>query len=255
MSNCLRITWRIAWTVPVLCLTLVTIGVLAGWICSFWRSSWTLNPEHGLSSGLYERGDESWRLLVTLDHGWWCMGYTGHTCPKWHNDWQCGGPGAVLFDGMSHGRACRYVFRTGWRVPLGGRWMWCFRAEDEAADWLVCRDTGTSTEVFQVDKNHEEWSRARLTPDVWTTPGRIGKHIVFRAAIPFWALTLITGAVPGLSFVRWTIHRRRRNRGGSDRCRQCAYDLRGNVSGICPECGLTIVHQGDRLTENARTTW
>jgi hypothetical protein len=52
--------------------------------------------------------------------------------------------------------------------------------------------------------------------------------------IPFWMpMTLI--AVPTL----WS-YWRARERSKRGRCRECLYDLAGNVSGICPECGTPI---------------
>ena len=34
-------------------------------------------------------------------------------------------------------------------------------------------------------------------------------------------------------------------------CRQCAYDLRGNVGGICPECGNPVERQGSKRWRGA----
>ncbi len=51
--------------------------------------------------------------------------------------------------------------------------------------------------------------------------------------IPTWAGILT--AYPCIAAVREAV-RRRRDRHG--RCRSCGYDLTGNVSGRCPECGL-----------------
>jgi len=50
-------------------------------------------------------------------------------------------------------------------------------------------------------------------------------------AFLFAFLSLLLGAQGSL------LRRRRRNRG---LCVQCAYDLRGNASGICPECGTKV---------------
>jgi hypothetical protein len=36
--------------------------------------------------------------------------------------------------------------------------------------------------------------------------------------------------------------RRRRNRAGRGLCLACGYNLTGNISGICPECGTGIGH-------------
>jgi hypothetical protein len=57
--------------------------------------------------------------------------------------------------------------------------------------------------------------------------------------LPMWfALTIL--AIPPLIWLRLSYHRRRlhlrRERG---QCAKCGYDLQGNVSGICPECGTT----------------
>jgi hypothetical protein len=53
--------------------------------------------------------------------------------------------------------------------------------------------------------------------------------------LPFWALLPIT-ATPGVLLL-WR-HRRRRRPG---HCHECDYDLTGNVSGRCPECGTSVV--------------
>ena len=56
--------------------------------------------------------------------------------------------------------------------------------------------------------------------------------------IPFWAATFATGLYPACSIFVFFLRphwRRRRNR-----CLHCAYDLTGNESGVCPECGMAI---------------
>jgi purine-cytosine permease-like protein len=54
--------------------------------------------------------------------------------------------------------------------------------------------------------------------------------------------TLLAACIPvasGIALADWYGDRervvRRRRRGGF--CRHCGYNLRGNVSGVCPECG------------------
>jgi len=50
--------------------------------------------------------------------------------------------------------------------------------------------------------------------------------------MPFWLLLLLT-AIP----TAWLWHRdRRRIRPGC--CLRCGYDLTGNTSGVCSECGM-----------------
>lgn len=57
--------------------------------------------------------------------------------------------------------------------------------------------------------------------------------------IPAWFPLLIFAALPVFQFIRW---RRRRLRVSRNQCLRCAYDLTGNTSGVCPECGLRLAH-------------
>ena len=43
-------------------------------------------------------------------------------------------------------------------------------------------------------------------------------------------------------------HRRHRARNAAGRCAKCGFNLTGNISGICPECGTTV-----KTVENNRT--
>lgn len=54
--------------------------------------------------------------------------------------------------------------------------------------------------------------------------------------VPLWAFLLVTGVVPAMFLVVAPIRRWRRRRRGL--CVGCGYDLHGNVSGVCSECGL-----------------
>jgi hypothetical protein len=49
------------------------------------------------------------------------------------------------------------------------------------------------------------------------------------------AIGCILGAYPAISFVRGPLSRRSRRRRGL--CLKCGYNLAGNTSGVCPECG------------------
>jgi hypothetical protein len=122
--------------------------------------------------------------------------------------------------------------------------MMHFHTEDEVADWVVCRDSGMSTEIFDVE-DHSQWLRARTGGNVWATPGRMQKHIAVWIAVPFWALALMVGPFPAINMTRGVRRYRRRKPKYPNGCRQCGYDLTGNVSGNCPECGSPAVQ--DRL--------
>ncbi len=60
------------------------------------------------------------------------------------------------------------------------------------------------------------------------------------ATLPFWFLTLTSSPgilIPAAYTVIYCVRRRARRRGGC--CVACGYNLTGNMSGRCPECGET----------------
>ncbi len=63
--------------------------------------------------------------------------------------------------------------------------------------------------------------------------GSYGRFV--RIGSPFWIPFLVFGVYPAVTFVRGPLRRWRRRRKGL--CVRCGYNLRGNVSGVCPECG------------------
>jgi hypothetical protein len=54
--------------------------------------------------------------------------------------------------------------------------------------------------------------------------------------VAHWAVALLFALLPGAMFVRWLFPGRAR----TGTCAKCSYDLTGNVSGVCPECGRKI---------------
>lgn len=82
------------------------------------------------------------------------------------------------------------------------------------------------------------WFSQSLPKWVTEEAVRRGKPFNLRTyslSLPLWAIALVFGAYPTIS-VAWRATRRyrRRQRG---LCLHCGYDLTGNESGICPECG------------------
>jgi hypothetical protein len=71
----------------------------------------------------------------------------------------------------------------------------------------------------------------------WRSNARRGTHYAVAVA-PLWALAAAAAVLP-LARAAAQLHgpsrRRRRRRRGL--CAACGYDLTGNVSGVCPECG------------------
>ena len=71
---------------------------------------------------------------------------------------------------------------------------------------------------------------------VGNAPGRLSQ--VRYAAFPLWVPLLVLAAYPCASLTFSSLRRRYRHRRG--RCSNCRYDLTGNISGVCPECGTEI---------------
>lgn len=63
--------------------------------------------------------------------------------------------------------------------------------------------------------------------------GRTGRAC--NANLPPWAVLCLLGAYPTFAFIRGPVWRNRRRRRGL--CVRCGYNLTGNVSSVCPECG------------------
>lgn len=62
----------------------------------------------------------------------------------------------------------------------------------------------------------------------------------WRTAYPsiFWLALVLPASAATL---RGLDEYRRRRAAGRQGCRSCGYDLTGNVSGVCPECGTAVV--------------
>lgn len=77
--------------------------------------------------------------------------------------------------------------------------------------------------------------------DELLTPGTHSVTVNMRAttaSAPIWAVLGVFAAYPTIVFIRGPLRRRRRHRKGL--CIKCSYDLTGNESGVCPECGKGI---------------
>jgi len=81
--------------------------------------------------------------------------------------------------------------------------------------------------ALAVDLN-DRWFFTNFDDDPW----QIVLHLNLSA------LAVVTGILPIAFLIRTLIRRRRMAR--DDVCRKCSYDLTGNVTGVCPECGSPI---------------
>ena len=71
-----------------------------------------------------------------------------------------------------------------------------------------------------------------------------GSFDFFVVTVDLSLVQLLASILPILWLIVWTVRRRlvqRRVAGGF--CRACSYDLTGNTSGVCPECGMPV-HRG-----------
>lgn len=61
---------------------------------------------------------------------------------------------------------------------------------------------------------------------------------------PCWALVLVFSAWPIIAFIRGPYRRAAQHRKMLGLCVRCSYNLTGNLSGVCPECGTPIKYPG-----------
>ena len=68
--------------------------------------------------------------------------------------------------------------------------------------------------------------------------GEAGTVYGGKAVIPLWLVFTLLIFYPVTAFLRGPVRRARRRKRGS--CVQCGYNLTGNTSGTCPECGVGV---------------
>jgi hypothetical protein len=105
-------------------------------------------------------------------------------------------------------------------------------AQVECVNRRVPFSTVTPGDIFPV---RFEWQRHDVA----------GLGTFFEASVPIWCFAAALIVVPMLDLLRYR-WRRGRGIGG---CERCGYDLTGNVSGRCPECGCAtkILGKEDRV--------
>lgn len=86
------------------------------------------------------------------------------------------------------------------------------------------------------------WTGARLPMfrgfDEETGQLTIGTSRTYWLQCPIWLLPALFAPFPTFALIRGPVRRWRRRRRGL--CVGCGYNLTGNVSGVCPECGTKI---------------
>lgn len=117
---------------------------------------------------------------------------------------------------------------------------------------IVARVSGVGTpepfsrwELFETNQSavvpRNVWERigfARLHQDVPVGPG--ASFSVRAIGVPHWLVAGSFAALP-LGWLRRALKRRRaRHRRAAGQCLECGYNLTGNTSGTCPECGAVV---------------
>ena len=74
----------------------------------------------------------------------------------------------------------------------------------------------------------------------WRTSARLGRcrpsnYRIYSLSFALWYPIILFSIYPTIAFIRGPLRRHRRRRKGE--CIGCGYDLTGNESGVCPECG------------------
>ncbi len=92
-----------------------------------------------------------------------------------------------------------------------------------------------SFELFQSGV-YEPW---RFLPDVWLD-GPLAPGFKF-------PIHIVVGAIAIILIYSGVRIARAARRGVMGLCRTCQYDLRGNVSGVCPECGRQVDARGNTV--------
>lgn len=87
--------------------------------------------------------------------------------------------------------------------------------------------------------------------DLVNGPQYAGGPIVYHGTyayvqVSFWWLLSLTMLMP----ILWLLRRIRSHPRPSGFCETCGYNLTGNVSGVCPECGTLIAHESTRIDTN-----
>jgi len=109
---------------------------------------------------------------------------------------------------------------------------------------------GAATDIVDPGSGFQWWTFDFSFPDTtlhpdpgwpdYTRPVRVPGRTLHadHIGIPLSFLAIVFAVYPVISFIRGPLRRWRRLKSGG--CVRCGYDLTGNVSGICPECGEPI---------------
>ena len=133
---------------------------------------------------------------------------------------------------------CQLVGPTGTAFQVTGSTRVAYAVTNSVASIHVL--TQTSESQLQVGATASSRSVGFGGLQLWYVKSRAfhgtGDTYAVRLHFPIWLPTvLVVGSWIALPFVSRRLKRRRRRKRGL--CVKCGYDLTGNESGVCPECG------------------
>jgi hypothetical protein len=107
-----------------------------------------------------------------------------------------------------------------------------------AADWRAWKAWFEFASGSAAAADKASWARAGFAGGYCrNNPTSSAVAEVWFGVVPFWLVALFIGVIPLRSaFLRLRTARRRRMK----LCPNCAYNLTGNTSGVCPECGAKV---------------
>lgn len=101
--------------------------------------------------------------------------------------------------------------------------IWCF--------YTACLESGAIPQSLRFSRG---FTNGRTHFHLLVSGNEIG--VLFD--LPLFPFILLFAAYPTIALIRGPLRRRRRRKRGL--CLSCGYDLTGNKSGVCPECGKPI---------------
>jgi len=121
--------------------------------------------------------------------------------------------------------------------PLPGKTRWLGYVQSGKASCELNKPFIDVREVFRCEIPFLFVCRYRQEAGVQPSLGgeMIMSGILCHISVHLWWPPLLFAVYPAVAFVRGPYRRYRRRRKGL--CLKCGYDLTGNVSGTCPECG------------------
>jgi hypothetical protein len=145
-----------------------------------------------------------------------------------------GGPCGLIDFSNSGGEKLAVGYPWGWRLSVGhGNLSLNWNSSKLAGAPLSPGFCGQSTGIGSYRRYiYADPAGSPRTANAW-------RHIAFHIVdLRCEVMILLFAAYPTIAFIRGPVRRWRRRRRGC--CLNCGYDLTGNVSGVCPECGEAI---------------